>query len=82
MRAFSIYVHPDFSYQPYEAYHAKQHLGASSVLASVPSTVKAAAAVTMVPLVVAGASVALWTFAPHTVAEISKAVGLEKFIPL
>lgn len=54
MRPFDVYVHPDFGYQPYEAYHAKQHsAGTSSMLASFSPASKTAATAAILPLCIA-----------------------------
>ncbi|THG95014.1 hypothetical protein EW145_g8039 [Phellinidium pouzarii] len=63
MRPFNIYVHPDFSYQPYESYHRP------------PDSLSLAVPLTVFWLLATGA-LALYHFAPDSLTALLRPVGL------
>ncbi|KAL5518328.1 hypothetical protein ACEPAH_10 [Sanghuangporus vaninii] len=63
MRPFNVYVHPDFSYQPYESYHGSNvHPSRRIALALV--------------LISAGAALAVHRYAPDALVHILNPLGL------
>lgn len=63
MRPFNVYVHPDFSYQPYESYHGSNN---------VPSRRIALALIALS----AGAALAVHQYAPDLLAPVLGPLGL------
>ena len=76
MRPFNVYVHPDFTWQPYEAYH-RNHGIPTSTLQKVTQG-EWVAPVALLGALGAAGSVVAWRFglAPEALSELLRPLGL------